>query len=395
MISAARLIAFRVLERVSEGAYASDLLLRETAHVDSRDAGLASEIVYGCLRRQLQLDWLIDQQTGGKRLDPAVRTALRIGLYQLVYLERIPPHAAVGESVELVKAAKKVSAGGLVNAVLRRLSRVEEPLAWPSRSVALSMPAWLLQRWDHQFGPDVAEAIAKSFLEVPETWVRNPPADAAGVEIEAAPDVPGAYRVISGDSRGLRIQDVGSQSIVPLLQLRAGLSFLDLCAAPGNKTAQAMETGVTGIACDVHLHRLKGMNGDGCRRVVLDASVGLPFHQLFDRILVDAPCSGTGTLGRNPEIRWKLELSDIQELQAKQKRILSNALAQLKPEGLLVYSTCSLEREENEDVVEAMPNASIVSQHRRTPGLQAGDGFFAAVLQAKPSAAEPDGIAPN
>jgi 16S rRNA (cytosine967-C5)-methyltransferase len=184
--------------------------------------------------------------------------------------------------------------------------------------------------------------------------------------------------VVSGDVRGLRVQDIGSQSIVPLLALEPDMTFLDLCAAPGNKTAQALESGVTGIACDRHLHRLR--NVAGCARVVLDATGPLPFRGTFDRILVDAPCSGTGTLGRNPEIRWRLRPEDIEELHEKQAAILARGLSHLAAGGRLVYSTCSLERRENEDVVARAAGAELVQTSRRTPGIDPGDGFFAAVF---------------
>jgi 16S rRNA (cytosine967-C5)-methyltransferase len=372
VISPARAAAFRILDLVEDGGYASDLLLSHTALMDSRDAGLASEIVFGCLRRQAQLDYLIGLATRGK-LDRPVRIALRMGLYQKLWLDRVPDHAAVGESVELVKKARKASAAGLVNAVLRRAQLVE----WPSRDIALSMPAWLLDRWDAEFGPETTDRIATAFLNAPETFVRNPPLGRPDLVLEPT-EVPGAYRIFSGDARGLRVQDIGSQSIVPLLDARPGMSFLDVCAAPGNKTAQALEQGVTGIACDVHLHRLR--NVSGCARVVLDATSSLPFRTSFDRVLVDAPCSGTGTLGRNPEIRWRLKPADIEKLHDKQVAILRQSLKCLGPEGILVYSTCSLERRENEDVV-SESGATVVSVRRRTPGIEAGEGFFAAVLR--------------
>jgi len=377
-----------VLERVHEGGYASDLLLREAAHLDRRDAGLASEIVFGCLRRQAQLDWLIDTQLNKRKLDPEVRIAMRIGAYQLLHLDRVPAHAAVSESVQLVKKARKTSASGLVNAVLRKLVQGNAD-PWPSRSIQLSMPEWLLDRWDAQFGTEVADAIAKDFLKQPATWVRNPPDNVKGVELEPSPDVSGAWRLVRGDAGGLRIQDIGSQSIVPLLDLRPGLTFLDLCSAPGNKTAQAMEAGVTAVACDLHLHRLKHSVVSECPQVVLDARAPLPFRSYFDRILVDAPCTGTGTLGRNPEIRWRLRPEDVVDLQSRQVAILTQALALLKPhDGVLVYSTCSLEREENEDVVAAVlasdPEVTLVKSMRRTPGVDPGDGFYAAVLMRLP-----------
>jgi 16S rRNA (cytosine967-C5)-methyltransferase len=374
LISPARSLAFSILLRVEEGGYASDLLAVEAEPLDSRDAGLASEIVLGSIRRQAQLDYLIQQRVPKPlvRFDAAVRVALRMGAYQLRHLDRVPAHAAVGESVELVKRARKASAAGMVNAVLRLIER--NNLEWPSREVELSMPEWLLAGWDRQFGRDTADRIAQAFLEKPETWVRNPP---PSVEVEPT-DIPGAYRVLAGDVRGLRVQDIGSQSIVPLLGLEPGMTFLDLCAAPGNKTAQALESGVTGIACDRHLHRVRHVSG--CPRVVLDATQMLPFRGTFPRILIDAPCSGTGTLGRNPEIRWRLCPDDIEELHEKQVAILDRGLSHLASGGRLVYSTCSIERRENEDVVARVSAAELIETRRRTPGIDPGDGFFAAVF---------------
>jgi 16S rRNA (cytosine967-C5)-methyltransferase len=185
--------------------------------------------------------------------------------------------------------------------------------------------------------------------------------------------------LLSGEARGLRIQDIGSQTIVPLLDLQAGQTFLDLTAAPGNKTAQALEAGVRTVACDRYFKRLAPMKSLGCDLVVLDGSQPLPFRARFDRILLDAPCSGTGTLARNPEIKWRLRPSDITGLAAKQASLLANALERLAPGGRLVYSTCSLEREENEGVVE-QAGAPVVGLFRRLPGRDAGDGFFAAVI---------------
>jgi 16S rRNA (cytosine967-C5)-methyltransferase len=365
---------------VEDGAYASDLLVASTGSLDSRDAGLATEIVFGCLRRQAQLDFLIAQFVGRPvaRLDRAVRVSLRMGVYQLRHLSRVPAHAVVDESVQLVKRAGKTSASGLVNAVLRRIPR--GGIEWPTRTIRLSMPDWLLRNWDREFGVETADRIAAAFLEPPELFVRNPPSDMPGLELEAT-EVAGAYRVLAGDTRGLRIQDIGSQSIVPLLDLVPNARFLDLCAAPGNKTAQSLETAVSAVACDLHLHRLRGVTG--CPRVVLDATAPLPFRDAFDRILIDAPCSGTGTLGRNPEIRWRLQPEDIEELHQRQSAILEQGIRHLAPHGRLVYSTCSLERRENEEVVMAAAGVEIVEMRRRTPGLDPGDGFFAAVLRMR------------
>jgi 16S rRNA (cytosine967-C5)-methyltransferase len=348
LISAARLVAFRVLEAVHGGAYASDALRRESLELDPRDAGLAETIVFGVLRYQAQLDFLIGHFSGRPqaKLDSEVRIALRMAMYQLRYLSKIPAHAAVTEAVELVKRAHKRSAAGFVNAVLRKVKR--QPIAW-DRATGLSMPAWLLDRWDSQYGPDTATQMASAALQPPSPHI-NPETG--------------------------RRQDVGAASIVPFLQLGPVMMVLDLCAAPGNKTAQILAAGARVVACDRSAKRLQEVPSEA-HRVVLDAAKPLPFPPSFDRILVDAPCSGTGTLGRNPEIKWRMNPSDLSRLPAIQRDILRNAMAVLKPGGRLVYATCSLEQEENEEVVAGFP---VQHLEKRLPGVDLGDGFFIAVI---------------
>jgi 16S rRNA (cytosine967-C5)-methyltransferase len=347
----ARILAFDVLRRVESGGWASELLLAHSRELDSRDAGLASEIVFGVLRYQAQLDYLIEHYSARRsKLDAEVRIALRMGIYQLRYLERIPAHAAVGDAVSLVKRARKASAAGFVNAVLRKVDR--ETMAWPSREIELSCPDWLLARWERCYGGEVAAGIARAALREPARY-----------------------------TRGERVQDIGSQTIVPLLELAPGQSFLDLCAAPGNKTAQALEAGVHAVACDVHFHRLAQMRPLTANLVVLDGTLPLPFDRPFDRILVDAPCSGTGTLGRNPEIKWRLREADLASLHRLQAALLARAREALAPGGVMVYSTCSLEMEENEEVAAAVPGGVAVSTMRRLPGRDEGDGFYAAVIK--------------
>ena len=253
----------------------------------------------------------------------------------------------MSERVELVKAARKRSAAPLVNAVLRKITR--EAVAWPDSAVEFSVPPWMLERWEREFGAQAALGIARTALEEPETPV-NP---ATG-----------------------RRQDLGAQSVVPLLELEPGMTLLDLCAAPGNKTAQALAAGARVVAGDRYRTRLAEVPA-AAGRVVLDAREPLPFARKFERVLIDAPCSGTGTLGRNPEIKWRLRVEDLARFQEMQKAILDRGLAQLAPGGRLVYATCSLEREENEDVVAGLPVSHI---HRRLPGREPGDGCFAAVI---------------
>jgi 16S rRNA (cytosine967-C5)-methyltransferase len=233
--------------------------------------------------------------------------------------------------------------------VLRKVNR--KPIPWPDRATSLSMPEWMLERWDLRYGVATASAIAQAALEEPEGFV-NPETG--------------------------RQQDIGAQSIVPHLQIGPGMTALDLCAAPGNKTAQMLQAGASVVACDRSARRLEDVPKEA-RRVVLDATNCLPFRAKFDRILVDAPCSGTGTLGRNPEIKWRTTVNDIQRFPELQRQILRNALEHLQPGGRLVYSTCSLEPEENEEVVAGLP---VVSSCMRLPGREPGDGFFVAVISS-------------
>jgi 16S rRNA (cytosine967-C5)-methyltransferase len=228
-----------------------------------------------------------------------------------------------------------------------------DSVAWPSREVELSCPEWMLARWERHYGGEIAAGIARAALQQPEKHMR-----------------------------GGRIQDIGSQSIVPLLRLAPGQRFLDLCAAPGNKTAQALESGVRAVACDLHRHRLAPLKNLTPNLVVLDGTHPLPFARIFDRILLDVPCSGTGTLGRNPEIKWRLTPADIEDLHCRQAALLANARAALVAGGLLVYSACSLEPEENEGVVAGVPPEFVVETMRRLPGREAGDGFYAAVIKS-------------
>jgi len=341
----ARGFAFDVLDAVEHGGFADDLLRAKA--IDPQEAHLASELVFGVLRHRSQLDFLIGHYSGRtNKLDIEIRIALRLGIYQLRFLDRIPPHAAVSTSVELVKRARKASAVGYVNAVLRKVNR--DPVAYPNDAIALSMPDWLLARWERQFGSLPAHAAAYYFLSKPPAHIR-----------------------------GERQMDIGAQQIVPLLELAPHHRFLDICAAPGNKTLQAAESGVEPVACDRSRKRLAAI--PVTRRVQLDAAQPLPFRPVFDRILVDAPCSGTGTLGRNPEIKWRVTPEEFSRQAGRQLQILRAALAVLAPGGRLVYSTCSLEREENEEVIAHFADR-VLSRDYRLPGRDAGDGFFHAVL---------------
>jgi 16S rRNA (cytosine967-C5)-methyltransferase len=274
------------------------------------------------------------------------------------------------------------AASGFVNAVLRKANR--DPVKWPDRATELSCPEWLLRRWTAHFGSAEAEQIAKAALQEPEEYVRFPGQPPAGLELEST-DVPGAYRLRSKANAPVRLFDIASQSIVPLLQLQPGERYLDLCSAPGNKTRQALEVPLRiAVACDISFSRLRTV-GVGAR-VLLDGTAPLPFPPAtFEAVFIDAPCSGTGTIGRNPEIKWRVQPQDFEKFGGRQRALVGQALSVLKPQGRLLYATCSLEQEENEAVVEAIlrAHADLYLERSlwRLPGRDPGDGFYAALIR--------------
>ena len=384
---------------VRDGQYASDALRSCSLQLSSRDAGLAAQIVFGSLRFQAQLDHLIFfySRRRAEALESDITIALRMALFQLRYLERIPPHAAVHETVELVKGIRRAAAG-LANAVLRKVRRT--PILWPDRATELSCPDWLLRRWDAHFGKAQAEAIARMALVEPLPYIRVPAGEMSPEGLKLAEtSVPGCLRVISaellaGERQQLRLHDIGSQAVLPQLGLQEGQSYLDLCAAPGNKTRQALETRLSfALACDTSLRRLQMMPAI-CPRIVLDGTQPLPFTRKFDRIFIDAPCSGTGTCGRNPEIKWRVQEQDFAKFGEKQMQLIESALPFLAPNGKLLYATCSLEPEENEEVVRRVldrhSDVFLESKRWRMPWgalatvpdghVDVGDGFYGALF---------------
>jgi 16S rRNA (cytosine967-C5)-methyltransferase len=436
----------------AEGAYASEVLHSELGPgVKPEDAALATELTMGVLRWRGLLDFLLERQLKKPvaRLDLAVALALRIGLYQLRFLARIPARAAVNESVDLVKHARKGSAASLVNAVLRKLAPEAEapaarflPADLPSAErlgILHSHPQWIVERWLARFGEARTIALLEANNRPPRlSCALHDPADReqviadlrkAGMTTDEGRLLRSAFAVGGGSparaaaflAGQISIQDEASQAVSLLLDVHEGDRVLDLCAAPGGKTAtlaRAARGKGSVVAADLHSHRLRAMREQLKRiklaqvaLVNLDATKPLPFRIGFDRILVDAPCSGTGTLSRHPEIRWRLRPEQLPELHQLQVAILCRALEGLAPGGRLVYSTCSLEPGENEEVVaEALrENESIKrvagstvsatlkrylapgvqpaelidasGQFRTLPGEQATDGFFAAVLE--------------
>lgn len=439
--SAARRAAFEVLTRVDErrGEPASLLHHPRYRSLSRADRDLATEIALGVLRHRASLDWILAHHSSRpiERLHPALVRALRIGLYQIRYLDRIPEHAAVDESVRLARASRAWRGAGLVNGVLRSVLRQPELPAFPKKesdplgylTTTLSHPRWLSERYLKRLGIDGAEARCRIHNEPPPTHIRvsaRIPLERAlkrladeGIDAEALPQVPGALRIRRGratDSSLVREglvfpQDAGSQLVPFLLELRKRDRVLDVCAAPGGKATAMSERVHEGsvIAIDRRTSRVRllvelarRLGATNLDPLVADGRT-LPFAVDFDRILVDAPCTSVGTLRRNPDIKWRIAEEDFTRLAELQYQLLRSASERLAPRGRgrLVYATCSTEPEENERVVErfltecpgfvlvdarlSLPNEArhlACSQGflRTLPERDEMDGYFAAVL---------------
>ncbi len=418
-VSPARVAAFKVLLRIErDRAFSSVLLPEYEARLSPQDRGLCHELVLGTLRRQILLDRVIAHFAKGKRLDLAVRIAIRLGLYQIFFLDRIPPHSAVNESVSLVQQAGKTSAKGFVNAVLRNAIRNPPELIFEDAvdriSVETSHPRWLIERWVHQFGEAEAAALAHANNSSPGFAFRFIGGDQEGIEgarpsafvpgcwlIDSLPEDPSIFAKDHQDY----FQDEGSQMVAAAVP--PGQRFLDVCAAPGGKTGFVATRGKPAYVAAGDLYRQRvEMLRENCSRQGADqvtvlqynAERSLPFaDESFDAVLVDAPCSGTGTIRHNPEIRYFLSPPDIETLPQKQLSILVNASKTVRRGGTLIYSTCSLETEENEAVVEVFlgssPDFNLQAPNvlqvfitgdkfaRTLPPRDAMDGFFIAVMQ--------------
>jgi 16S rRNA (cytosine967-C5)-methyltransferase len=446
-ISPARQAAFRILLAVERGQPHADELLRadEVNKLSPADRHLATTLVLGVLRWQIFLDQQIRPllKRPNARLDSEVLIALRLGVFQLRFLDRIPNHAAIDESVELTKHSGHRFAAGMVNAVLRTAAAWGRPLEGSGgESAVQAHPAWLVERWTSVYGAEAMQAICRHGQSQPRLNVRMEnlavadELNKAGIELAPSELLTAARTVASGDVTAtppfregrVRVQDEGSQLIGELTAVlgedskQGQKKILDACAAPGGKTlilAERIPNALI-VGCEssprrfAELRKRLAAHADRVECRLADAAE-LEEESAFDFALVDVPCSGTGTLGRNPEIRHRLRLEDLPRLAERQRNLLRAALRAVRPGGRVVYSTCSLEPEENEQVVAALlaenPNvrqiplaAAIESLQRNgilrpeaadplrkrltpdgamrlLPGILPTDGFYVALLE--------------
>lgn len=407
----------------ADGGY-SNLVIDNVIEQDGlerNDASLATALFYGVLDRKITIDYILSKYSKQpiKKLPYMVAAALRIGVYQLLYMDRIPAFAAINESVTIVKRSKNSKAAGYVNAILRSVDRerntvIPDDNSIKSISIRFSFPEWIVSRLINQYGAEKAKAVFEAMLSKSSVYLRvnttkcdvdtlikklneeNVKAEKTFVpdslkitEISSAVDKLNCYK------NGLfHVQDLSSQLCAASLDATENMRVLDICAAPGGKTFTAAEimngTGEI-VSCDLYDHRTK-LIFDGAKRLSLknvkthtaDAAVFDLSLGEFDRVLCDAPCSGLGIMGRKPDIKYKDE-KEIADLPSVQYKILNNAAKYVKKNGKLVYSTCTLLKEENEDVfgrfIENNPNFKSLSVKTLLPCENETDGFFIAVAE--------------
>lgn len=431
-IAPARQIAFDLLSRIELRHDHSDSALHtvELNGADARDMRLVTDLVYGSLRWKAYLDFILARAADQpwRRISPEMRIILRMSLYPILFMDRVPQHAVVNDAVELAKRLPGHKGHAFVNGILRNLLR-ERP--WEADDFShrcpdwarVSLPHWLWDRWVLRFGKDEARAYALSLNQPPRIAYRVA-SDANRAELEQLGEpshlVPGAILQetstaiarAAGRESGLPVQDEASQLIPHLFGPIPGRRIWDACAAPGGKTAILCDLARpegTVVASDVRweraillARRLKCMPDARCDLVVADARRTPPFREKFDAVLVDAPCSGLGTLRRNPEIKWRIRPRRLPQLAMVQGEILANASMAVRQCGRLLYSTCSTEPEENEQVIvgflKTNPHFELIRPEwppgievwtrtdgavRTYPSERLWDGFFAALMVRK------------
>ena len=430
MTPSIRAVAARTLLAVHSGraTLAAELDRARREFADDRDRGLLMELCAGTLRWRGALDAMLTRVATRPlgEVHETVLTVLRIGAYELTHLTRVPAHAAINEAVEAARTLRQARAAGFVNAVLRNLQRAGANTGLPARpadddheqwlaylTTTLSHPRWLAARYLARVGPAGAEAWCRYNNTVPGATVRVRASTAAAdvphvadalAAAGATPSarVAGAWRLPPGASAGLpdeitrelSVQDEGSQLVAARVAADAGQRVLDVCAAPGGKSAWlARAVGRQGlvVSCDTRPARLTVLTetlrreGVTPRVVRIDAAMPLPFGAGFDRVLLDAPCSGLGTIARDPDVKWNRDEASLARFAATQRAMIAHAARAVAPGGRLIYATCSSEPEENTAVVDDFlavhPEFARMDADLETrPDRDGLDAFFAAVL---------------
>ncbi|HEX7058179.1 MAG TPA: 16S rRNA (cytosine(967)-C(5))-methyltransferase RsmB [Bacilli bacterium] len=440
--SSAREVALQVLVKVDRDLAYSNLLLHQAIagqNLARIDAALVTELVYGTIQRQNTLDFYLSRflRQGADKLELWVRVLLRLSLFQILYLDRIPPHAAVNEAVNIAKSRGHRGVAGLVNGVLRSLLREKSSLRIPQNlpaderlSLIHSHPLWLIRRWIAQYGMARTEAICAANNVPPRTSLRAnalqikreklreklTAAGYAAVLSEVSPD----GIVVSGGGNPAQtelfrqgyfsIQDESSMLVARAVDPQPGMTVLDCCAAPGGKTthlAERMRNVGTIWANDLHIHKkqLIEAQADRLRLSIIRATVGDAARlgerfapHTFDRVLLDAPCSGLGVIRRKPEMKWRKTDADIEGLTKIQLSLLKAAAPLVKPGGILVYSTCTTVPAENEEMVRTfLAEAPEFAEDDELPRLMPADvwnkaGFGAGMLKITPDLWQTDGF---
>lgn len=388
----ARDIALDVLNRVEEQKSYSNLELRhvlDRQELSAADSGLVTELVYGTIQRRLTLDHALSHFVGNKKVQTWVRNLLRLSLYQIRFLDRIPERAAVHEAVEIAKRRGHQGIASMVNGVLRNALR--QPDVWERLpkgdavqqiAVVHSHPEWLVRQWLKQYGEDTTKAICEANNRAPHSSIRVNALKITkdelftklreeGMEVRDSELSPHGILLAGGHAAGTRwfregymtVQDESSMLVAPALAPKPGMRVLDACAAPGGKTthiAELMDNTGHIVAGDVHPHK-RDLIDQAARRLgisiiesIVSDALDLPAKGLgtFDRILLDAPCTGFGVIRRKPDLKWNKTAEDVRTIAQLQYHLLKSLSSMLAPGGLLVYSTCTIEPRENQEIVQ-------------------------------------------
>ena len=415
----ARELALHMLSRVEKGGAYVDRILAssEVNSLSPRDRAFIRELLLGVIRWKLRLDRIIDMyyNKNSSELDMDVRNVVRLGLFQMMFMDSVPDWAAVNESVALAVKSSGKGAGGLVNALLRRFSRDGEPDKWPADtaekcSFELSHPLWLVRRWIENYGDETAVSIMEAGIGKHPVLIRpgrvgtgiddlTEALDSEGFQTAAVKGIPGYLTVSKGsglfDTEAFRnglfyVQDPSTAMAAMLLSPLESDTVLDLCSAPGGKAthlAVMMNDRGRIIAVDKHPARL-GLVEESASRFGLTSiecetgdalNYGNGSDTYYDRILLDVPCSGTGVLSKRPDLKWRITEADVVRLASLQSDMLQNTAALVKPGGVLIYSTCTLEPEENEDTVAAFLDRHsefVVGRDDRFKKYEHGPGYL-------------------